>query len=132
MTREATRTRTLGALSLSVSVGTLLCCALPSLLVFLGFGAAVASAVSSLPFLVTLSRRKIWVFAAAGVLLAVGFGYRRWVAPRFTAAACPPDNPTCATLDRWSGRLLWLSAILYAVGVAVAYGLPVVLQRLDG
>lgn len=132
MTTDGTvRARTLGALSLSVSVGTLLCCALPSLLVLLGFGAAVASAVSSVPVLVTLSRHKISVFAAAAVLLAVGFGYRRWVAPRIPAA-CPPDDPTCATLDRWSGRLLWLSAVLYVVGVMVAYGLPIVLQRLDG
>lgn len=46
-----------------VSLGTLLCCALPALLVLLGLGAAVASVLSSLPWLVTLSRRNAWVLA---------------------------------------------------------------------
>lgn len=127
------RMRTLSAVSLFASIGTLLCCALPSLFVFLGFGAAVASVVSSVPSLVTLSRHKVWVFAGAGVLIAAGFAYRQWLAPRLRAhqLACTPDDPRCRTLDRMSGMLLWLSGGLYVAAACVAYGLPLILSWLD-
>ena len=45
-----------GWLILFASTSTLLCCALPILLVSLGLGAVVVSMASSLPFLVTLSQ----------------------------------------------------------------------------
>jgi len=130
---DVARTRTLSTFSLFASVGTLLCCALPSLLVFLGFGGAVASVVSNVPFLVTLSRQKGWVFAGAAVLIAAAFAYRRWLTPRLMARrlACPPDDPRCRTLDRVSGVLLWLSGGLYVAAAGVAYGLPLILTWLD-
>lgn len=123
----------LSSFSFFASVGTLLCCALPSLLVFLGFGAAVASVVSNVPFLVTLSRHKLWVFVGAGALIATGFAYRHWLAPRFMARrlACAPGDPRCRTLDRMSGVLLWVSGGLYVAAAGVAYGLPLILPWLD-
>lgn len=132
MNRIASRTPSF--LSLFLSLGTLLCCALPSLLVLLGLGAAVASAVSSVPLLVTLSRHKTWVFAIAGLTIAATFAYRRWVAPRLTAqtGACAPDDAACRAADRWSGRLLAAAAGLYVAAFAVAYLLAPVLQWLDG
>jgi len=48
----------LAYLSLFTSMGTLLCCALPSLLVLVGLGATVASVLSAAPWLVTLSGHK--------------------------------------------------------------------------
>lgn len=50
-----------GYLALFSSVGTLVCCALPALLVLSGFGATVASLLSAAPWLVTLSRHKAYV-----------------------------------------------------------------------
>jgi mercuric ion transport protein len=50
--------KALAIVSLFASTGTLLCCALPALLVTLGLGAVVAGAVSSVPWLVPLSRNK--------------------------------------------------------------------------
>ena len=44
--------------SLFTSVSTLLCCALPSLLVALGMGAVVAGLASDLPWLITMSKYK--------------------------------------------------------------------------
>ena len=125
--------RVLGALSLFTAASTLLCCALPTLLVFLGFGAAVASVVASVPVLVTLSRQKAWMFAVAGMLIAAAFAYRRWLAPGFLARqlACAPDDPRCRALDRLSGALLWIATGFYVVGAAVAYGLPQVLAWLE-
>ena len=61
--QPADRSNLLSYLSLFTSFGTLLCCALPSLLVLLGLGATVASFLAAVPSLVTLSRHKDWVFA---------------------------------------------------------------------
>ena len=56
----------LSFLSLFTSLGTLLCCALPSLLVLFGLGATVATVLSEVPWLVSLSHHKHWVFIVAG------------------------------------------------------------------
>lgn len=113
--------------SLAVSVGTLVCCALPSLLVFLGLGATVASLVASLPWLVVLSRHKAWVFLAAGLLIGASWWYLHRLAPRLTpeGAACPPH------VARFARRAWLLSAAVYVTGLVVAYGLGPLLQALE-
>jgi hypothetical protein len=125
--------RVLGYLSLFTSVGTLLCCALPSLLVLLGLGATVASVLASAPWLVALSRHKTWVFATSGLLIAGNFYYVYRLAPRLLArsGACAVDDPTCARATRTSRGLLWTSAVLLLIGFTVAYLLPIVLESLD-
>ena len=131
---HAQRSPLLGYLSLFTSVGTLLCCALPSLLVVFGMGASVASLLSTMPWLVTLSRHKQWTFTISGVLIALSFVNMYWLAPRLrmNAAACPPDDPSaCETASRFSKVVLWLSALLYAIGFFVAYLLGPILTRLD-
>src|SRR3954451_21987627 len=79
--------------SLFTSVGTLLCCALPSLLVLLGLGATVASFLSAMPWLVTLSHHKFVVFGVSGLLIGANFLYMYVVAPRLRlqGASCPAD-----------------------------------------
>src|SRR5215470_8489444 len=100
--------------SLFSSVGTLLCCALPSVLVLAGLGATVASTLSALPWLVALSHHKIWMFATSGVLIGASFVNMYWFAPRLRARSCSPDNPgACEEASRLSKLILWFSAILY-------------------
>jgi mercuric ion transport protein len=119
--------------SLFSSAGTLLCCALPSLLVLAGLGASVASTLSSLPWLVTLSRHKNWTFAISGVLIGMSFLNMYYLAPRLRSKACSPDDPSsCQDAGRLSNRLLWLSAAIYAVGFFSAYALGPILTNLDG
>src|SRR6266478_1144537 len=87
----------LGYLSLFTSLGTVLCCALPALLVLVGLGATVASVVvSSAPWLITLSRHKSWTFAVAGLLITANFFYVFLIAPRLraTTQTCPVDQPS--------------------------------------
>jgi mercuric ion transport protein len=118
--------------SLFTSVGTLLCCALPSLLVFAGLGASVASTLSSLPWLVTLSRHKHWTFAVSGLLIALSFLNMHYLSPRLKARACAPDSPSaCETASRFSRMLLWVSAAIYVVGFFSAYLLGPILTKLD-
>ncbi len=57
--------------ALFTSTGTLLCCALPALLVTLGLGTVVAAAISTVPGLIKLSQHKGWVFLIAGSLIAL-------------------------------------------------------------
>ena len=126
--------RTLGYIGLFSSVGTLLCCALPSVLVLLGFGATVASTLSAVPWMAALSRHKGWLFVMAGLLIAANFYYVYSLAPRLlvTSGACPADDPdACARATRASRVVLWLSATLFVAGFAVAYVLPSILTRLD-
>ena len=121
----------LGYLSLFTSLGTLLCCALPALLVFVGLGATVASVASSAPWLITLSRHKNWTFAIAGLLIAANFFYVFLVAPRLGAQTqtCPVDQPSaCGNASRLSRWILWFSAGIYLVGFFSAYLLGPILR----
>ena len=109
----------LGYASLFTSLGTLLCCALPSLLVFLGLGATVASIVSTAPWLITLSRHKNWTFTIAGLLIAANFVYVFRIAPKLQAAgpSCPVGEPSsCGTASRVSRMILWASVGIYLAG----------------
>jgi mercuric ion transport protein len=118
--------------SLFTSVGTLLCCALPSLLVLAGLGASVASTLSSLPWLVALSRHKQWTFLVSGPLIALSFLNMYYVAPKLKAKACAPDNPSaCKHASNFSRVLLGASAAIYAVGFFTAYVLGPILTKLD-
>src|ERR1700723_3972500 len=77
------------------SFSTLICCALPSVLVLLGLGTTVASLLSAAPWLVNLSRHKIWTFSIAGVLIAMSFVVTYLIAPRLRQGeVCDADDPT--------------------------------------
>ena len=118
--------------SLFSSIGTLLCCALPSVLVLAGLGATVASTLSAFPWLVALSHHKIWTFTTSGVLIGASFVNMYWFAPRFRARSCSPYHPeACEEASRLSRLILWFSAILYASGFFAAFVLGPILTRLD-
>ena len=126
------RSALLSYFSLFTSVSTLLCCALPSLLVLFGLGASVASMLSFLPWLVTLSHYKRVTFSISGVLILLSFVNMYYIAPRLRAHQCSPDNPTaCEDAGRASKLLLWISAVIYTIGFFVAYVLGPFLAWLD-
>ena len=132
MNTETRKSSFLSYVSLFTSVGTLLCCALPSLLVLAGLGATVASTLSALPWLVALSRHKSWTFAISGTMIAASFVYTYWIGPRLRARACDPQNPeACEVASRFSKAVLWLSAALFLTGLFVAFFLGPILTRLD-
>lgn len=130
--RERRKNALLSYASLFTSLGTLLCCALPSLLVLLGLGATVASFLSAMPWLVTLSRHKAWTFTISGATIAASFIYSYWIAPRLQRQACAADDPAaCDSVGRLSKAVLWISACLYAVGFFTAFVLGPILARMD-
>jgi hypothetical protein len=126
------RSAVLSYFSLFTSVGTLLCCALPSLLVLFGLGASVASMLSFLPWLVILSHHKKWTFVVSGLLIAFGFVNMYLIAPRLkTVEACEPGDAACGEASRLSKVVLWVSLALYTVGFFVAYVLGPIFSRFD-
>jgi mercuric ion transport protein len=117
-------------LALFASTGTLVCCALPILLVTLGAGATVAAFTSSFPFVVALSENKLWVFLGSGVLLA-GAAWLNWRPGR----SCPPDpalGALCETSLRWNRRILLTTAAVWSVGFFAAFLLYPLVRWWDG
>lgn len=106
-------------LILFTSMGTLLCCALPILLVSLGMGAVVASIVTTVPLLVTLSAHKLWVFVGSAVMLALG----GWMLYR-SGRTCPTESELarlCEQAQRWNRRIYWLSIMIWGAGFFFAF-----------
>ena len=122
--QEARREQRLGSgvtwFSIFTSASTLLCCALPALLVALGAGATLASFVGVFPQIVWVSENKTLVFVLAGMMLAVAgyFQYRARFLP------CPVDAElaaACARQRRVSNVIYFVSLALYVIGVGFAF-----------
>ncbi|MFO1246096.1 MAG: hypothetical protein U1E71_13075 [Ramlibacter sp.] len=101
--------------SLFASSGTLVCCALPALLVALGAGAVLSSLVSVFPQLVWLSEHKEGLFIVAGLMLAASGGLQ-W---HNRTAPCPTDpalRHACLRTRKTALRVYGVSVLVYAVG----------------
>jgi hypothetical protein len=96
-------------------------------------GTAVASLLSAAPWLVSLSRHKIWTFSIAGTLIAASFVMTYLIAPRLrTGDHCDANDPTtCGEVSRLSRFVLWGSALIWSGGFFVAYLLGPILERMD-
>lgn len=106
-------------LALFASIGTLICCALPLVLVSLGLGASVAALTHNIPFLISLSEHKEWVFLGSGGLLLVS----AWLIHR-PGQSCPSDpelQRLCNRTRTWNGRIYWLSVVTWGIGFFGAY-----------
>ena len=106
-------------LTLFASSGTLICCALPIILVTLGMGATVAALTSNFPVLLTIALHKTWVFTGSGSLLLVS----GWLIYR-PGRTCPTDAELSQLCDQtrvWNRRIFWSSATLWGIGFVAAY-----------
>ncbi len=102
-------------LSLFTSFSTLICCAIPSLLVVIGMGAVLASFISIFPWLIIISKYKVQVFAVAGLLLIITI-YLSW---RFKNAPCPiniKQAKICNRLKIINLKIIIVSSVIYLVG----------------
>ena len=107
-------------LSLFTSMGTLLCCALPALLVTLGMGAALAGVVGVAPWVTGLSDYKVYIFIGAGVMLALS-AIMQW---RARYAPCPSDPAkakACRRLRKVAVGILIFSITIYLIGFFFAF-----------
>lgn len=118
--------RWLAFFSLFTSTGTLICCALPALLVALGAGAALSTLISVVPGLVWVSEYKELVFAFAGVMLAVS-GWLQW---RSRFAPCPvgaAQRDACLRTRRTSAMVYLASVLVFVAGGFFAFILPLLI-----
>lgn len=109
--------------ALFASSGTLVCCALPALLVAVGAGAALSSLVSVFPQLVWLSEHKEGLFITAGLMLAAS-GALQWANRNSPCPTDPRLRDACLRTRRTSARVYWLSVGVYAVGGWFAFIQP--------
>lgn len=107
-------------LSLFTSVGTLICCALPALLVGLGMGAVMAGLVSNVPWITALSAHKPIVFAVSGAVLALS-AFLQWRARFAPCPAEPAKARACRILRRVSWGVLGFSMVAYLIGLFFAF-----------
>jgi hypothetical protein len=109
--------------ALFASSGTLVCCALPALLVAVGAGAALSSLVSAVPQLVWISEHKLGLFSFAAMMLAFA-GALQW---RNRNAPCPVDpalRDACLRTRKVSLRVYLLSVALFLIGGWFAFIQP--------
>ncbi len=110
----------LPSLSLFTSLGTLVCCALPALLVTIGMGASLAGLIGAAPWITAISEHKGPLFLAAGGLLLVASAMH-W---RSRGAPCPADAlkaKACRRLRRFSSIVLGSAVVVYVVGFFFAF-----------
>jgi hypothetical protein len=113
--------------SIFTSTSTLLCCALPALLVALGAGASLATLIGVVPQLVWVSTHKTGVFVIAGGMLAIAgyFQYRARFLP------CPADAAlaaACARQRKVSQVIYFASVAIYLIGGFFAFIAPLLIE----
>ena len=109
--------------TLFATSSTLVCCAIPAMLVALGAGAALSSLVSVFPQVVWLSEHKEALFALSGAALAAS-GWIQW---RNRTAPCPLDprlRDACLRTRGVSRRVYFVSLAFYGVGGWFAFVQP--------
>ena len=117
--------KTISWFGLFSSFGTLLCCAIPSTLVLLGFGATLASFLGNYPELIWLSDKKGIVFGLSFIMLVISFAGQRYSAGQ----VCPVyKKEDCETTKDWSRPLLWLSLGINILGSFYAFVLPEIMN----
>lgn len=121
MWRAFQESKFLGWLGLFTSFGTLLCCALPSALVLLGFGAAVAGTVGQFPQLIWLSEHKELVFGVSFAMLGISWFSQK----QAQKLSCPIDKKDdCGRSRKVSGVILKVTFMINLIGATYAFVLP--------
>jgi len=107
------------------SFGTLLCCAIPSTLVLLGFGATLASFLGSFPQLIWLSEHKELIFGLSFLMLGISYLGQKYSESQI----CPVDKiKDCETTKDWSKPLFWVSFGINVIGSFYAFVLPRIIE----
>tara|TARA_R110000782_G_scaffold93321_1_gene176820 strand:+ start:1572 stop:1958 length:387 start_codon:yes stop_codon:yes gene_type:complete len=121
MSEEIRSPSTLPAfLSLFTSTGTLVCCALPALLVSLGAGAVMAGLIEAVPQITWLGRNKTLVFGIAGAMIALS-GAWQWHARSLPCPIDPAAARACTRTRRVSWIVWWTSLAAFLIGGFFAF-----------
>jgi hypothetical protein len=107
------------------SLASLFRCALPALLVFLGFGlTGVLAFFAAIPGWEEFGAYELWLFPVSGALLALGFYFAYFRVP-LPAEDCPVPRQggetACAASVRYNRWILWLSLFLCIVALLMTF-----------
>jgi hypothetical protein len=100
--------------TLFITSSTLLCCALPVLLVFLGLGSVAASMQYNIPGLLFLAEHKFWTLGLSALLLL----FLAWIIwrPNQQCPADPELAQLCIKAKKWNQRIFTLSVAIWFIG----------------
>ena len=109
--------------ALFASLTTLVCCALPALLVLLGFGlTTVLTFFTAVPGWENFGAYEMWYFALSGGLLAAGFYLTYFYQASFNqnceVSEGGPES-VCSITTLWNRKILWLSLSLFSLSLVV-------------
>lgn len=112
--------------SLFVSFSTLFCCALPALLVLLGFSlTGVLTFFTAIPGWQQVGSYDMWLFGGSALLLLVGFYLAYFVqgAPGDVKCELPQGSggSACSIAVLWNRRILWLAFFLLLLAAAMNF-----------
>ncbi len=108
------------------STSTLICCALPALLVSLGAGSTMAFISGHVPGFIWLSQNKVYLFIFAGIMLAAGGVLQ----VRTRNHGCPLDGSqavSCQASKSWSKYIYFISLMIYSIGGFFAFIAPILI-----
>ncbi len=109
--------------ALFASLTTLVCCALPALLVLVGFGlTSVQTFFTAIPGWEDFGAYEMWYFALSGGLLAVGFYLAYFYQAPLNQNCEVSEGGTesaCSITTRWNRKILWLSLSLFSLSLVV-------------
>ena len=105
--------------SLFTSMSTLICCALPALLVSIGLGATMVGLVSTFPSLIWLSENKLPVFAGSFLMLSFS-SYMQYRARFLPCPIDPNEARACTSARLWSKRVTIFSIVVWVIGASFA------------
>ena len=102
------------------SMGTLICCALPAFLVFIGAGSLLSVFISFFPLFPMISQYKIEIFVTSLIIILLA-----GIAQLYTKKLpCPADETQALSCRKIRGRSLQLfiaSIFLYVTGFYFAF-----------
>tara|TARA_B110000914_G_C15077734_1_gene271402 strand:- start:68 stop:469 length:402 start_codon:yes stop_codon:yes gene_type:complete len=110
-------------LTLFTSSGTIVCCAIPALLVSIGAGAALSSLIAVFPQLVILSIYKIPIFMGAFMMLIIS-GIIQCQARKLPCPADKKQAAACVRTRKISGFIYLASVAIFVTGLLFAFIIP--------
>ena len=121
--------KNLSVLTLLTSSGTILCCALPVLLVTIGAGAALSSLISTFPQIVWVSKYKEYIFTVAFILIILS-GYFQWHSRKLPCPANKLLAAQCLRARKLSLVIYFVSVVILTIGFTFAFILPYLMSYL--
>jgi hypothetical protein len=107
-------------LALFTSATTLICCALPAMLIMVGMGAVWSGVIGTVPGITWFGANKAIVFSVTGLVLLAS-GAWQWHARTLPCPADPVKARACTRLRRISWTLWGVSVVAFAIGGFFAF-----------